>query len=971
MKNKGKYKAFTETGTTDKNGNSTGIDHLKDLGVTYVHLLPSYDFKTVNELTVDDPDSKNPKFNWGYDPQNYNVPEGSYSTDPQDPAVRVKEFKEMVQSMHDQGIRVVMDVVYNHTFDVPNGPFDKIVPGYYYRTTDTGKLANGSGVGNEIASERPMVRKYIKDSVRYWAEEYNVDGFRFDLMGLIDTPTIEQITKELHEQVDPSLLIYGEPWQAGGSPLPENQQTVKGSQKDKNFAVLKGVFGAINDFTNSPTETINYVTAHDNLNMWDKVIKTQGLEEQEGFIQMKDGMLQGEDAAKYASVEEAVAAASPHHAVDKKNVLENETVKRSLLANGIALTAQGIPFIHAGDELLRTKFGDHNSYKSPDAINQIRWEDKQDYEEVFDYYKGLIEMRKTHPAFRMSTKEAAEKNIEVFKQDGNIVAYKLKNHANGDSWKNIVVIYNGNNETKKVTLPGAGTWNVAVDHKSAGTKSLRTLDKAEAEIQPLSMMVLFDEEKSYSPVVQAIDVTPKESGLEPGSTRVIRAIAKDQNGNPSTEKIVWSSKNEEIATVNQAGKITAVKKGETEITAAIGDVKAAVKVTVADLIPSSLTLTGTESIFEGFTSQLTALVQDQFGQNISEADVLWNSSNASVASVNSNGEVRALKQGKTTITAQSGDEKAEIDITVKKYEKRYIQFTYSREGNDYTDWNIWTWQTGLEDGEKLFTMENDKGAVSTFEIGPDASKIGFVLRKGQDWAEKDPYDQDRYIEAHPDQTFTKVFVESGKGDFHTVPAVKGPVISDGKATFFYRDQDLFEKNEMHTMEAVKLRIDGKLYDMEYDEKNEYFKHTFDIPQEGKYEYTYLVTKDGVTAEVKDPYFEKSFIEYYVPEVRMEANVYPSEIQSNQNAVLSLNIASELEGMKFTSLNADASSVGGSEEMQIDPELNQITLSVEDSVTAGVKEIPITAVDEFGNKHTTTAIVTVKTLTGMKREFISC
>ncbi|PLR66776.1 type I pullulanase [Bacillus sp. UMB0893] len=991
MKNKGKFKAFTETGTTDNNGNSTGIDHLKDLGVTHVHLLPSYDFKTVNELTVDDPNSKNPKFNWGYDPQNYNVPEGSYSTDPQDPAVRVKEFKEMVQSMHDQGIRVVMDVVYNHTFDVPNGPFDKIVPGYYYRTTDTGKLANGSGVGNEIASERPMVRKYIKDSVRYWAEEYNVDGFRFDLMGLIDTPTMEQITKELHEQVDPSILVYGEPWQAGGSPLPENQQTVKGSQKDKHFAVfndnlrgaikggsddaskgfatgetgkeadlLKGVYGAINDFTNSPTETINYVTAHDNLNMWDKVIKTQGLEEQEGFVEIKDGILQGEDAVKYSSVEEAVAAASPHHAVDKNYVMENETVKRSLLANGIALTSQGIPFIHAGDELLRTKFGDHNSYKSPDAINQIRWADKKEYEEVFDYYKGLIEMRKTHPAFRMSTKEAAEKNIEVFKQDGNIVAYKLKNHANGDSWNNIVVIYNGNNEAKKVTLPDDVKWNVAVDHKDAGTKSLRTIDKAEAEVQPLSMMVLFDEEKTYTPVVESIDVTPKELGLEPGSTRVIRAIAKDQNGNPSIEKIVWSAKNDKIATVNQAGKITALKKGKTEITAAIGDVKATIHVTVADLIPSSITLTGAESIFEGFTSQMTALVKDQFGQSISQADVKWNTSDASVASVNSNGEVRALKQGKATITAQAGDVKAQLELTVKKYEKRYIQFTYSREGNDYTDWNIWTWQTGLEDGEKRFTKENDKGAISTFEIGPDASRIGFVLRKGQDWAEKDPYDQDRYIEADPFQTFTKVFVESGKGEFHTVPAVKGPVISDGKATFFYRDQELFENNAMHTIEAVKLRIDGNLYDMEYDEKNEYFKHTFDIPKEGKYEYTYLVTKVGVTTEVKDPYFEKSFIEYIVPKVKMDASVYPNEIQSNQNAVLSLKITSEREGIKFTSLYADASSIGGSKELQIDPQLNEITLSVKDSVTAGEKEIPVTAVDEFGNKHTTTAKVTVKT-----------
>ena len=213
----GKFKAFTETGLKTQEGNTAGIDHLKELGVTHVHLLPSYDFGSVDESQVDNPDYEGRVFNWGYDPQNYNVPEGSYATDPTNPVTRITEFKEMVQALHEAGMRVVMDVVYNHTYNIQNNAFGKLVPDYYYRTHDaSGEPANGSGCGNEIASERPMVRKYIVDSVSYWEDEYHVDGFRFDLMGLIDTTTMKEVTTTL-KAVDPTILVYGEPWQAGGS----------------------------------------------------------------------------------------------------------------------------------------------------------------------------------------------------------------------------------------------------------------------------------------------------------------------------------------------------------------------------------------------------------------------------------------------------------------------------------------------------------------------------------------------------------------------------------------------------------------------------------------------------------------------------------------------------------------------------------------------------------------------------------
>ncbi|MDF0727033.1 type I pullulanase [Cytobacillus sp. S13-E01] len=995
MTNKGKFKAFTEEGTTDQYGNATGIDHLADLGVTNVHLLPSYDFKTVNELTVDDANSVNAKYNWGYDPQNYNVPEGSYSTDPENPITRITEFKEMVQAMHDNNIRVVMDVVYNHTFDVPNGPFDKVVPGYFYRTTETGKLANGSGVGNEIATERPMVRKYIKDSVRYWAEEYNVDGFRFDLMGLIDVNTIEQLTKELQEQVDPTILIYGEPWQAGGSPLAANLQTLKGSQKDKNFAVfndnfrgaikggsddaskgfatgeagkeadiVKGVMGGINDFTNRASETINYVTAHDNLNLWDKIIKTQGLEEEEGFVSMLDGALQGESAEKYASVEEAVNASTPYHAVDTNNVLANETVKRSLLANGIILTSQGIPFIHAGDELLRTKFGDHNSYKSPDAINQIRWDKKEDFKPVFDYYKGLIELRKTHPAFRMSSKEAIANNLEVYKQDGNIVAFKLKNNANNDRWKNIVVIYNGNAEAQDVALPSdSAAWNVVVDDTAAGTETLRTIEGNTASVAGLSTMVLYDVATSYTPVVTTIDVSPTELGLEVDEVRTIRAVVKDQNGSPvTTETITWASSDSTIATVSSNGKITAIANGTATITATIGSVQAIVTVNVGELIPTSIELSGSDSVFKGLSTLLTAVVKDQFGQVMTNPIITWTSSKPAVATVKTNGEVTGVAPGITTITVQSGEVKAAKEIEVKEYVQRYIQFTYVRADKDYEGWNMWTWQTGVEDGQKLFDEVTDKGAVATFEIGPETSSVGFVLRKGQNWDQKDPYDADRYITIDPNQPLTKVVVTSGVKDFHTVSTVNGPVLDNGSLTFFYRDMDLYKANAMDTIENVQVKVNDEVFDMNYRAEDELFNYTMNDLQEGTYDYSFLVTINGITTEVTDPFNTneagKSIIEFKIPDLTIESEVTPSAISAKENAVVKLTISSE-DNVEIKEAYLDLSPLGGAEKVVIDPELYKQTIAVTDSITAGTKDLTVTVVDEFGNKHTNTVAVEVK------------
>ncbi|AZB43322.1 type I pullulanase [Bacillus sp. FJAT-42376] len=986
MKNKGKFKAFTETGTKNSKGDSTGIDHLANLGITYVHLLPSYDFKTVNELKVDDPSSKEPKFNWGYDPQNFNVPEGSYSTDPANPKTRILEFKEMVQALHNKGIRVVMDVVYNHTFEIENGPFNKIVPGYYYRSNDAGTYTNGSGTGNEVASERPMVRKYIKDSVKYWAEEYGVDGFRFDLMGLIDVNTMEQLTKELKEQVDPSMLVYGEPWQAGGSPLAESLQTTKGAQKDKGFAVFNdnirgaikggsddaskgfatgekgkeeaiaaGVKGSITDFTNSPAESINYVTAHDNLNMWDKIIKTQGLEEKEGFVDIKDGKLQGEDANRYKTVEEAVAAATPYHAVNKEDELANETVKRSLLSNGIAITAQGIPFIHAGDEMLRTKYGDHNSYRSPDAINQIRWKNVSDFDQVNLYYQGLYQLRNSHPAFKMTGKQQVEANVEILQKQDNLVAYQLKNNANGDKWKNIVVIYNANTAAKKVQLPASPAgWKAVVNDKKAGTGILEEIKGTEAQVQPLSMMVLYDEERTEKPVPSVLTVSSENIYMTAGESRMLQASVKDQfGGYLKDQKITWTSGDEEVAAADSRGKLTAKKNGKTNVTVSSGSLKTTVTVTVADIKPASIVLQGKDSVYESSSIQLQSTVKDQFGQTVGDPAIEWTSSNPKIASVSSSGEITGLSAGKAVVTAKIGSVSAQKQIEVKKYVQRFVEFTYKRADSQYDGWNIWTWQTGVEDGEKRFSSVTSNGAVAKFPIGPDTTKIGFVLRKGTDWAVKDPYGQDRYIDADLSQSVTKVTVTSGVGEFDTVPPVKGPVLAGGKLTFLYRDQELYETSSQEQIERVQVKINGKLFPMTYDAKHQYFSYILDELKEGNYEYTFLVTKDGKTTEISDPYNTgedgKSVVKYVVPKINVSASAYPKKISSRENAVIT--VAAEAgEDAKITGMSIDLRALGGAENTPIDPALSEISVPVKDSITAGMKTLPIIVKDQYGNTH---------------------
>lgn len=478
LQHRGKYLAFTEKNSTNEAGHSTGLDHLKDLGITHVQLLPIFDF-----ASVDDTDPKD--YNWGYDPYCYNSPEGSYATDPSSLS-RITELKKLIMSLHSENIGVIMDVVYNHTYHTDHSPLNLLAPDYFYRWESADEVANGSGVGNELATEREKVREFIIQSVSYWAEEYHLDGFRFDLMGLIDRETMLKVRNRLDE-IDDSILIYGEPWYALPPNLDKDKLMVKGAQRSKRIGVFndeyreaikgdndgpvpgfitgkkgleheikKGVVGHIPyaedlmGLADEPNETINYLSCHDNLTLWDKLKKTCPESEEGRLIQLQ----------RYA--------------------------------HAILFTSQGVAFMHGGSEFLRTKFGDHNSYQSGDRVNALKWDRKAEYYETYKYIRGLIELRREHPAFRLKTAAEIKKYLTFISTPEDVVGFHLGPHAGGDSWQDIVVIYNSRTDSPVIDLGKNRHWQQVVNDNRAGIEPLRTFHGRELEVAPQTAAVIYN-----------------------------------------------------------------------------------------------------------------------------------------------------------------------------------------------------------------------------------------------------------------------------------------------------------------------------------------------------------------------------------------------------------------------------------------------------------------------------------------------
>lgn len=482
--NKGKFLALAEP---------KAIDYLKRLGVNAIHILPSFDFASVDETRLDQP-----QYNWGYDPKNYNVPEGSYATDPYEPTRRIKEFKTMVMALHKAGIRVILDVVYNHTFNIKNSNFQRISPDYYYRKTADGRYSDGSGCGNETASEKPLMRTYMIESVKYWVNEYHIDGFRFDLMGVHDIETMNQIRHEVNN-IDPSIYIYGEGWSAGSCAYPTEKLAMKanaqkldgiGAFSDEMRDALRGPFsddhkggflagvsgqeesikfgivGAIQHpqvdmtkvnyskapWTNSPSQMVSYVSCHDDMCLTDRLRTSM------------------------------------------PGINTDELIRLDLLAQTAVFTSQGVPFMLCGEEMLRDKKGVANSFRSPDNINHLDWNNLKKYPEVFDYYSGLIALRKAHPAFRLGNAEAVRQHLEFLSAPSGVVAFRLKNHAGGDAWNNIVVILNANRTPQTINIPQNQYTAVVKDGvvKAEGIGNTINADKVEVAAQ--RAMIIYSNE---------------------------------------------------------------------------------------------------------------------------------------------------------------------------------------------------------------------------------------------------------------------------------------------------------------------------------------------------------------------------------------------------------------------------------------------------------------------------------------------
>ena len=490
--NKGKFVAMLEEGTLSLNDQPTGIDHLKELGITHVHILPSFDYMSVDETQL-----PSNIYNWGYDPINYNVPDGSYSTNPADPYCRIREMKEMIMALHEAGIGVIMDVVYNHTGITEGSNFELTAPGYYYRQRPDGTYSDASACGNETASDRPQMRNFIVNSVKYWVMEYHIDGFRFDLMAIHDTVTMNQAAAAIKE-INPSAFIYGEGWMAGSSPLPIEQQALKvnvakmtgiavfsddirdavkghySNEGDRGFASGKpgneetvkiGIVAstahpqvdyskgnnAKAPYATSPQQIINYVSCHDDLCLTDKL----------------DISMQGST--------------------------EDERINTAKLAQTIVFTSQGTPFMFAGEEIFRSKQRVHNSFRSPDSINAIDWNQKEKYRDLFDYYRNLIAMRKAHPAFRLRTADEVARHIKFDEtKSDNLISYSITGNAGGDTWKEIKLVFNGANEAQTVNIK-KDDWTIVAQDGRIDMNGLGTTRGGSITLPPHTALILATE----------------------------------------------------------------------------------------------------------------------------------------------------------------------------------------------------------------------------------------------------------------------------------------------------------------------------------------------------------------------------------------------------------------------------------------------------------------------------------------------
>ncbi|XEC94381.1 pullulanase [Paenibacillus tarimensis] len=896
------------------------LDYIKSLGVTHIQLLPVMAWYYGDETKMGGRElqysTKDNEYNWGYDPHSYFAPDGAYSADPTDPELRLKELKRLIHAIHEAGMGVILDVVYTHM--AKSDFLNDIVPNYYAFQDANGNFLGG--FGNNLATNRRMAEKLMVDSVKYWFEEYKIDGMRWDMMG---DATYEAVQRayDAAAEINPNALFIGEGWRTFAGHLSDPLLAGKGADQDwmdntDSVGVfsdefrneLKSGFGSegqpmfltggardINTIFNNmkgqpsntpaddPGDMVQYIEAHDNLTLYDVIAQSI----------RKDPAVPANDL---------------------------EIHKRLRLGNVMLLTSQGTAFLHAGQEYGRTKqwkaegtpehkyhvledetgtpFGYfvHDSYDSSDAINKFDWTKATDAElypvnnETREYTAGLIKLRRSTDAFRLEDQALVDSNVtlipapEMMATD-LIIGYKSKST---DGTGHYYVFVNSDSKARTLTLLEDLTdEKVIVDNDEAGTvevteKSGFTLTANALTLEPLTAVIIMKE--APAPVLTSLELDNTAYMLQAGTTHQAAVIAKYDDGSRRsvTRQAVYTSDNEAAASVTADGIMQAVSEGVAKITVSYGGLTATVTVTVT-------------------------------------ADPAVN--------------------------------------------KRYIQFNYIRPDKNYSDWNLWVWNTGAKNDQIDFTSFYNGMASALIEVAANATSVGFILRKGTNWdTAKQDIPDDRYIPLMPGESFTKVNVTSMVGEIDIVPSIGGPVIRDGSITFLYRDEELFRSGQWGAITDVKVKVGGTEYAMTYDASKEWFSYTLPGAEAGTYRYSFIVTKNGTTSEFPDPKNTgdgQSVVVLQKPSVTIHASVQP--LTHNENAVLTVTPESA-EEVAFRDAYIDLTALGGPAHVPLDPLLMKQTIAVKDNVPAGEKTITVTLVDQFGNRHTQGVKVYVKTRT---------
>ncbi|WP_416367204.1 pullulanase [Paenibacillus sanfengchensis] len=905
----GTYDAFTKK-----------LEYIKSLGVTHIQLLPVMAWYNGDEANMKNPEAaystQDNQYNWGYDPHSYFSPDGAYSEDPADPHLRIKELKAMIHAIHEAGMGVILDVAYTH---MAKADFlNDIVPNYYAFQDQNGNFLGG--FGNNLATNRKMAEKLMIDSVKYWFTEYKIDGMRFDMMG---DATYEAIQNAYNAAsgIHPKALFIGEGWKTFSGAVSDPSLAGKGADQDwMDQTDDVGVFS--DEFRNELKSGYGNEGEPRFITGGARDIQTifKNIKAQPGNTPADDpgDMVQYIEAHDNLTLHDIIAQATKKDPAVPAN--EAEILKRLRLGNLLTLVSQGTAFLHAGQEYGRTKqwlgegvpeqkyhelrdengksFGYfiHDSYDSSDAVNKFDWTKATDAD--------------TFPE-QVKTKEYTAGLIELRKSTD---AFRL----GGQTLVNTNVTL--------LQIPEISTQDLVIAFKNKatdGTGNYYVFVNADNKARKLSL--------SEDLTSGAVLVDNDEAGKDP-------------------------------VTVKSGFTLTGGSITLEPLTAVIIRTDAAAAV-IKDLSVDK----DSYALPIGKTHQTAVYANyEDGGKRTVTKQAVYASSDPKVASVTSSGLVQGNAEGVAVISVTYGGFRKEITVTVTADSvdaKRYVQLNYIRPDRDYTNWNLWVWNTGVKNDEIRFDRIENGIATALIEVSPDATNVGFVLRKGTDWSTaKQDIPDDRIIPLLPGEGFTKINVTSMVHELDILPSILGPVLEDGNITFLYRDDKLFREGRLDTISEVKVVINGKAETMRYIPEKEWFSYTLKGAAPGTYEYTFLVTRDGVTRELTDPKNTvngKSVLIFSVPKVTVKAEVNPGAFVTDENAVLRIEAITS-ESVTFKDAYIDLSELGGPVKAKLDPQLLKQSIAVKDTVTPGNKSIPVTLVDQYGNRHTGTAKVTVKT-----------